>query len=111
MLEKRNLIKIKAARNRRVRLSEEWRERIRAAGILQRLDKAAMGEIDITATQLRAAEIVLRKTIPDLQRTELTGNDGDIVVELRQFQRGVQWADGTPLDPHPLHRARSGDDG
>ena len=73
-----------AARKRQVKLSEEWRERIRSAGILQRLDKAAMGEIEITATQLKAAEIVLRKTIPDLARTELTGKDGgDQVVVYR----------------------------
>ena len=65
-----------AARKRQVKLSEEWRDRIRSAGILQRLDKAAMGEIEITATQLKAAEIVLRKTIPDLNKTELTGKDG-----------------------------------
>lgn len=73
-----------AARKRQVKLSEEWRERIRSAGILQRLDKAAMGEIEITATQLKAAEIVLRKTIPDLARTEHTGKDGnDQVVVYR----------------------------
>lgn len=65
-----------AARKRQVRLSDEWRERIRAACILQRLDKAAMGEIDITATQLKAAEIILRKTIPDLNKTEHSGPDG-----------------------------------
>jgi hypothetical protein len=65
-----------AARTRQVKLSEQWRERIRAAGILQRLDKAAMGEIDITATQLKAAEIVLRKTIPDLNKMEHSGPEG-----------------------------------
>jgi hypothetical protein len=57
-------------------LSEEWRERIRAAGILERLEKAAMGEVEVTQTQIKAAEIVLRKTLPDLARTEVTGNEG-----------------------------------
>jgi hypothetical protein len=65
-----------AARTKAVRLSEEWRERIRTAGILERLEKAAMGETEVTPTQLKAAEIVLRKTLPDLARTEVTGNDG-----------------------------------
>jgi hypothetical protein len=65
-----------AARTKTVRLSEEWRERIRAAGILERLEKAAMGEVEVTQTQIKAAEIVLRKTLPDLARTEVTGNEG-----------------------------------
>jgi hypothetical protein len=65
-----------AARKNTIRLSEEWRERIRTAGILERLEKAAMGEVDVTQTQLKAAEIVLRKTLPDLARTEVTGKDG-----------------------------------
>jgi hypothetical protein len=65
-----------AARTKTVRLSEEWRERIRTAGILERLERAAMGETEVTPTQLKAAEIVLRKTLPDLARTEVTGDDG-----------------------------------
>jgi hypothetical protein len=65
-----------AARKNTIRLSEEWRERIRTAGILERLEKAAMGELDVTQNQLKAAEIVLRKTLPDLARTEVTGKDG-----------------------------------
>jgi len=65
-----------AARTKAVRLSEEWRERIRTAGILERLEKAAMGEVEVSPTQLKAAEIVLRKTLPDLARTEVTGDEG-----------------------------------
>ena len=73
-----------AARKRQVRLSEEWRERIRSAAILQRLERAALGEVEMTPAELKAAEIVLRKTIPDLARTEVTGKDGgDQVVVYR----------------------------
>ena len=73
-----------AARKRQVRLSEEWRERIRSAAILQRLERAALGEVEVTPAELKAAEIVLRKTIPDLARTEVTGKDGgDQVVVYR----------------------------
>lgn len=65
-----------AARKNTPRLSQEWRERIRSGVILARLEKAALGELDITPASLKAAEIVLRKTIPDLARTEVTGEDG-----------------------------------
>lgn len=79
-----------AARSHRVKLSDEWRERIRVAGILQRLEKAAMGEGEVTPTQLKAAEIVLRKTLPDLARTEVTGKDGG------EQSMTIRW--GAPVD-------------
>ena len=65
-----------AARKNRVTLSHEWRERIRSGVILQRLEKAALGELEVSPASLKAAEIVLRKTIPDLARHEHTGQDG-----------------------------------
>ena len=72
-----------AARKNRVTLSHEWRERIRSGVILQRLEKAALGEVEISPASLKAAEIVLRKTIPDLARHEHTGENGDkIKVEV-----------------------------
>lgn len=43
---------------------------------MQRLEKAALGELEIDSNQLKAAEIVLRKTLPDLARQEVTGQDG-----------------------------------
>ena len=48
-----------------------------------------MGEGDVTPTQLKAAEIVLRKTLPDLARTEVTGADG------KEQQMVIRW--GTPV--------------
>jgi len=72
-----------AARKVRTKLSEEWRERIRSGVILQRLEKAAMGELEMSSASLKAAEIVLRKTIPDLARTEHIGEDsGPIKLEV-----------------------------
>jgi hypothetical protein len=72
-----------AARKNKVTLSHEWRERIRSGVILQRLEKAALGEVEISPASLKAAEIVLRKTIPDLARHEHTGENGDkIKVEV-----------------------------
>jgi hypothetical protein len=65
-----------AARKNTPRLSNEWRERIKSGVILSRLEQAALGEIEMTPAALKAAEIVLRKTLPDLARTEVTGDEG-----------------------------------
>ena len=47
------------------------REKIRASQLLNRLQKCAFGEISLTITQLRAIEILLRKSIPDLAAAEM----------------------------------------
>lgn len=65
-----------AARKNTPRLSNQWRERIKSGVILSRLEQAALGEIEMTPAALKAAEIVLRKTLPDLARTEVTGDEG-----------------------------------
>lgn len=38
--------------------------------ILDRLQKHTQGKLDMSSTQVRAAEILLRKTIPDLSSIE-----------------------------------------
>lgn len=48
-------------------------ERHRAAQLMRRLYKCAMGEIELTATQIRAAEVALKKLKPDLKQVEHTG--------------------------------------
>ena len=47
------------------------REKIRASQLINRLQKFAFGEIDLTVTQVRAIEILLRKSIPDLAAVEI----------------------------------------
>lgn len=67
-----------AARTRRgiSSLSEEWRKKISAGVIMERLLSHIDGKLDMSSTQVKAADILLRKIVPDLARTEMTGNDG-----------------------------------
>ncbi len=66
-----------AARKKKVTLTESWKEKIRAGIILDRLIKHVNGEIEMTNSQIKAADILLKKTVPDLARTEVTGKDGE----------------------------------
>lgn len=68
-----------AARKNKLQLTDNWREKIKIGVIIDRMMKHVDGEIDMSNTQLKAAEILLRKVAPDLARTELTGKDGDDV--------------------------------
>lgn len=66
-----------AARKRKLTLSDNWKDNIRAGVLAQRLYAAAIGEVEMSNQQIKAADIILKKLIPDLARTELTGKDGE----------------------------------
>lgn len=55
--------------------AEKTREKIKTTQIINRLNKQALGELDneMTATQLKAAEILLNKTLPNLKQVDHTG--------------------------------------
>lgn len=65
-----------AARKNKVALTDTWKEKIQVSMIGLRLYDHALGKNEMTQTQIKAAEIILRKLVPDLARTEHTGEDG-----------------------------------
>ena len=65
------------------------REKIRASQLINRLQKCAFGEISLTRTQLRAIEILLRKSIPDLAAAEIKSEQTHrYVAELPPVEQG-----------------------
>lgn len=65
-----------AARKRKIVLTDDWKAKIKAGNIMHRLHGHVMGTIEMTASQIKAAQVVLSKLVPDLARTELTGAGG-----------------------------------
>lgn len=76
MFESGNQSKAMPARKRRITLDENWRAKIQASQLMNRLAAHVEGVVDLSPTQVRAAEILLKKTVPDLARTEVTGPEG-----------------------------------
>lgn len=69
----------KTERNNRGPMPEYWRKRIQTGQILGRLQRHVNGELELSATQIRAAEILLRKTLPDLANVQVSlGNTNSI---------------------------------
>lgn len=56
------------------RLADQTRDGIQTSMLIKRVYGHALGEVEMTATQLRAAEILLKKTLPDLQSIDHTGD-------------------------------------
>jgi hypothetical protein len=64
------------------RNTEMTRRAIQATKLVQRLQKCALGELELTKEQIRAIEVLLKKTLPDLSSVELTG-DADNPVKFQ----------------------------
>ena len=59
-----------AARTRKIRHDDETRAKIQASQLVNRLQDHVLGKIELSPTQVRSAEILLKKTIPDLSSSE-----------------------------------------
>ena len=55
------------------KLVNRWREKIRVSMIINHLQNHLLGRIQLSKSQLRAAEILLRKRLPDLAMVDFTG--------------------------------------
>lgn len=51
---------------------QKVRDRIRVALLTKRLQDHALGKLEMTDSQRRATEILLKKTLPDLQSIDAT---------------------------------------
>ena len=58
-------------------LSQEWKDKISATKILNRLLACVDGTVELSAQQIKAADIILRKIVPDLARQEVQQLDKD----------------------------------
>jgi hypothetical protein len=77
-----------AARTRKILHDEETRARIQTSQLVNRLEDHVFGKVDLTPTQVRGIEILLRKTIADLSATTLQGDENNPVT-IRQIITGV----------------------
>lgn len=79
---------------------DEVRARIQTSQLVNRLTDHALGKIELTNTQVRSIEILLKKSIPDLQSVELTGDPDNPVhlVGMTKEQRDAAVAAATRAD-------------
>ena len=72
----------------------EWRERIKTGKAIDVLNKVIEGDektlVHMPTARIKAIEIALRKTLPDLQSVELSGAGGEPLV--------VTWAPPSKSD-------------
>lgn len=62
--------------------SEEVRAKIQASQLINRLQACALDDLELRPDQLKAIEILLKKSLPDLSAIEISG-DADNPVSLK----------------------------
>jgi hypothetical protein len=62
--------------------TEACRAKIKTTQIINRLQGHLAGDIELSATQVRCAEILLNKSLASLSATEITGDVASFVMRL-----------------------------
>lgn len=72
------------AARKRLFQTDKTREKIQTSQLINRLQNHALSEevTELKPSQLKAIEILLKKSLPDLQSTEITG-DSDAPMQLK----------------------------
>ena len=98
-----------AARSLHPRHQDEVRQKIQSSQLINRLDKHARGKLELSQTQVRSIEILLRKTLPDLNATTLAG-DANNPLRWEGIQRNVVDPHDVPVKPngHATHTNGAG---
>ena len=58
------------------RHTEMVRQKIQASVIIDRLQKHVMGKLDLSASQIKAAEALLDRSVPKIAQIQHTGENG-----------------------------------
>lgn len=71
-----------AATKRNAMLIAEAREKIKTTQLINRLQNHALGTVEMSPTQVKATEVLLKKSVPDLANSsmEISGLDGGPLV-------------------------------
>lgn len=75
----------------------DLRSKIQAGMLLKRLADHAFGLVELTQGQIKAIEILLRKSMPDLSATELTGANGG-PVQTERLEVAYVPTEGKPAE-------------
>lgn len=65
---------------------DEIRAKIQASQLVNRLTSHALGEVELSATQIRAIEILLKKSVPDLSSVEVVGDDENPLQMIQRIE-------------------------
>lgn len=73
----------------RVRHQDEIRQKIQASQLINRLTDHISGEVELSSSQIKAIEILLKKSVPDLSAVSLEGPNDDGSHTINVIERKI----------------------
>lgn len=70
-----------AARIRKIRHDDDTRLKIKVAQLINRLTDHAEGKVELSSTQVRSIEVLLRKALPDLSDVRMDVNAAPVTFQ------------------------------
>jgi hypothetical protein len=67
------------AARKKLTQTEETRKKIQVSQLINRLQNHIFNNDEIKDSQIKAIDILLKKALPDLARSEITGKDGEAI--------------------------------
>jgi hypothetical protein len=64
-----------------LRHDEKTRAKIQTSQLINRLTAHALGEVEMSTSQVRAAEVLIRKTLPDLSAVDMNHDATDDLLQ------------------------------
>lgn len=74
---------------------DDVRKKIQASQLLNRLTDHAFGEVELSQSQIKAIEILLKKSLPDLSAVTIAGDDDNPLRIESIVRKIVDPANGT----------------
>lgn len=75
-----------AARTVKIRHDENTRAKIKTSQLLNRLNNHVFGKTAVSQTQMKAIEILLRKTLPDLSAVTIAGDQDNPIQTVTRIE-------------------------
>ncbi|NCD17850.1 MAG: hypothetical protein EOL91_11190 [Actinobacteria bacterium] len=79
-------------------LSAEWRQKIQTSMLINRLSDFVKGDVEMSAPQVTAALGLLKKSLPDLQAVQLSGDEDNPVAVLGSIDVTAELLKRLPAD-------------
>ena len=76
---------------------EQTRTKIQASQLINRLTDHVLGNVEMSASQVRAAEVLLKKALPDLQAVAVAADRSGVLADILKDISGQH--NGLPSDP------------
>ena len=91
-----------AEKRRKLANDATWRENIKTAHILEKLSNHVFGMVTMEMSQIKSAEILLKKTIPDVMQIQVDVSGGLTVEVLQVASHKVDKRTVRKIRPAPV---------